>query len=100
MFIDSASILLLTIPIFAPIAGQIGFDPLQFAIIAVLAIETGILSPPLGIGVFTVKAAANDPDLKLATIFRGAVPYWLMLLAMIAVLVAVPQLATYLPSVM
>ena len=55
--IDLISIILLTVPIFAPIAAHLGFDPLAFAIIGILAIETGLLTPPFGILVFTVKAA-------------------------------------------
>ena len=58
--IDSISIILLTVPIFAPIATQLGFDPIAFAIIGILAIETGLLTPPFGILVFTVKAAVPD----------------------------------------
>ncbi len=58
--IDSISIILLTVPIFAPIAVALGFDPLAFAIIGILAIETGLLTPPFGILVFTVKAAVPD----------------------------------------
>ena len=58
--IDSISIILLTVPIFAPIAMHLGFDPLAFAIMGILAIETGLLTPPFGILVFTVKAAVPD----------------------------------------
>jgi TRAP-type C4-dicarboxylate transport system permease large subunit len=96
--IDSTSILLLTVPIFAPIATQIGFDPIAFAIIGILAIETGLLTPPFGILVFTVKAAVPDRTVELGEIFRGSVPYWVILLAMIVGVAAVPELATYLPN--
>jgi di/tricarboxylate transporter len=58
--IDSISIMLLTVPIFAPIAAALGFDPLAFAIIGIVAIETGLLTPPFGLLVFTVKAAIQD----------------------------------------
>ena len=78
--IDSISIILLTVPIFAPIATHLGFDPLAFAIIGILAIETGLLTPPFGILVFTVKAAVPDKSVELAEIFRGGIPtgscYW------------------------
>lgn len=100
MFIDSASIILLSIPIFAPLAAAAGFEPLQFAIIAILAIEAGILTPPLGLCVYTVKAAVNDDRISLGTIFLGATPYWIMLLLLIILLVYFPSMATYLPSIM
>jgi tripartite ATP-independent transporter DctM subunit len=97
--IDSISIILLTVPVFAPIAMALGFDPIAFAIIGILAIETGLLTPPFGILVFTVKAAVEgEPDLKNGEIFRGAVPYWICLLSAIVAIVAFPQIATWLPS--
>lgn len=96
--IDSISIILLTVPIFAPIATHLGFDPLAFAIMGILAVETGLLTPPFGILVFTVKAAAPDKSVQLAEIFRGAIPYWIVLLAVIVVLMLFPQVATFLPS--
>ena len=97
--IDSISIILLTVPVFAPIAMALGFDPIAFAIIGILAIETGLLTPPFGILVFTVKAAVDgEPDLKNGEIFRGAVPYWICLLGAIGAIIAFPQIATWLPS--
>ena len=97
--IDSISIILLTVPVFAPVAVAMGFDPVAFAIIGILAIETGLLTPPFGILVFTVKAALPDePGLKNGEIFRGALPYWMCLLAAILVIVAVPEAATWLPN--
>ena len=96
--IDSISIILLTVPVFAPIAMALGFDPIAFAIIGILAIETGLLTPPFGILVFTVKAAVEgEPDLKNGEIFRGAVPYWICLLGAIGAIVVFPQIATWLP---
>ena len=97
--IDSISIILLTVPVFAPVAQALGFDPIAFAIIGILAIETGLLTPPFGILVFTVKAAVPDePDLRNGEIFRGSVPYWIALLMAILAIVAFPQLATWLPN--
>ena len=97
--IDSISIILLTVPVFAPIAAALGFDPIAFAIIGIIAIETGLLTPPFGILVFTVKAAVTDEkNLSPGEIFRGSTAYWMALLAAIIALVAFPQLATWLPN--
>ena len=97
--IDSISIILLTVPVFAPVAMALGFDPIAFAIIGILAIETGLLTPPFGILVFTVKAALPDePGLKNGEIFRGSVPYWMCLLTAIVAIVLFPGLATWLPA--
>jgi tripartite ATP-independent transporter DctM subunit len=96
--IDSISIILLTVPIFHPIATQLGFDPLAFAIIGILAVETGLLTPPFGLLVFTVKAAIPDRTIPLSEIFSGSIPYWLLLLLVIAIVAIIPQVATFLPS--
>ena len=96
--IDSISIILLTVPIFAPIATQLGFDPIAFAIMGILAIETGLLTPPFGILVFTVKAAVPDKSITLAEIFAGSIPYWIVLLAVVVALAVFPGLATFLPN--
>ncbi len=97
--IDSISIILLTVPVFGPLAVALGFDPIAFAIIGIIAIETGLLTPPFGILVFTVKAAVTDEkDLSTGEIFKGAIPYWIMLLIAILSLVFFPQVATWLPN--
>ena len=95
--IDSISIILITVPVFAPVAMALGFDPLAFAVLGILAIETGLLTPPFGILVFTVKAALPQ-EASVGEIFRGAIPYWFALLATIVVLAVFPALATWLPA--
>lgn len=96
--IDSISILLLTVPIFSPIAMAVGYDPLAFAIIGIIAVETGLLTPPFGILVFTVKAALPEENITLGQIFAGSVPYWIALLTVIVCLALFPEIATYLPK--
>jgi C4-dicarboxylate transporter, DctM subunit len=96
--IDSISIILLTVPVFAPIAVALGYDPVAFAILGIIAIETGLLTPPFGILVFTVKAALPQENVSTGEIFAGSVPYWICLLIVILILGAYPQLATWLPN--
>lgn len=97
--IDSISIILLTVPVFAPVAVALGFDPIAFAILGIIAIETGLLTPPFGILVFTVKAAVTDEkDLSTGEIFRASVPYWVALLGAIVIIAIFPQVATWLPN--
>ncbi|MCF3592400.1 TRAP transporter large permease [Rhodobacteraceae bacterium LMO-12] len=98
MFIDSTSIILLTVPIFAPVATTLGIDPLAFAIFGILVIEAGLLSPPFGILVFTVKAAAPGTDITLGDIFRGAVPFLLLILVVAVLVLVFPALSTWLPQ--
>jgi len=97
--IDSISIILLTVPVFAPIAVALGYDPLAFAILGILAIEAGLLTPPFGILVFTVKAALPQENVSPGEIFAGSVPYWICLLVVIVIIAAYPQLATWLPNI-
>ncbi len=85
-------------PVFAPIAADLGFHPLAFAILGILAVETGLLTPPFGILAFTVKAALPDEPLSVGDIFRGSVAYWLALLAVIVIIAVFPGIATYLPA--
>ena len=100
MVIDSISIMLLTLTIFEPIAVSLGYDPIAFAIIGILAIEAGLLTPPFGLLVYTVKAAIRDEDenISIMEIFRSSTPYWIIMLGGLIAIVNFPQIATYLPS--
>ena len=98
MFIDSTSIILLTVPIFAPIANLLGINELAFAIFGILVIEAGLLTPPFGLLIFTVKAAVPDPSVTLGMIFKGAIPYWIMLLTVAILILVFPTLTTWLPQ--
>ena len=100
MFIDSVSTILLTVPIFAPVATSLGIDPIAFALVGILVIGAGIITPPFGLAVFTVKASINDASVSLGQIFKGATPYWIMLLGLAAAVYHWPGIATWLPSVM
>jgi len=98
MFIDSTSIILLTVPIFAPIATLMGVHELAFAIFGILVIEAGLLTPPFGLLIFTVKAAVPDESVTLGMIFKGSIPYWLMLLLVSILVLVFPVLTTWLPQ--
>ena len=100
MFVDSVSIILLTVPLFTPIAGSLGYDPIAFAIIGIVAIEAGLLTPPLGLCVYTVKGSISDPEATLGKIFLGSIPYWIILIILVFLIAFFPGLATWLPSLM
>jgi len=102
MVIDSISIMLLTVPIFAPIAEQLGYDPIAFAIVGILAIEAGLLTPPFGLLVYTVKSAVqdDDPSVTIVQIFRSSMPYWCIILVAATLIINFPGIATYLPSLL
>ena len=102
MIIDSISIMLLTAAIFAPIAAKIGYDPIAFAIIGIIAIEAGLLTPPFGLLVYTVKSSIQeiDPDIGVLTIFKSSTPFWIIMLVAMVIIVTFPEIATYLPSIL
>ena len=100
MVVDSISIMLLTVPIAEPIAVAFGFDRLSFAIVGILAIEAGLLTPPIGLLVYTVTAAIEDPEVGVQRIFRSSVAYWGIMLFAAALLMTLPGIANWLPSVL
>ena len=97
-FLEGFAIVVLTLPIFFPIILDLGIDPIWFGVLVVLALEMGLISPPVGLNVFIVKSVA--PQVPLGEIFRGVVPFWLMMIVTLAILIAFPQIALYLPNTM
>lgn len=95
---DSLAMVLLTIPIFFPVVQALGFDPVWFGILVVTVVELGLITPPIGMNVFVIKGMAREVPLE--TIFVGVLPFAVALVMVIAALVAVPQLALWLPSTM
>ena len=98
MLVDSISIILLTVPIFVPLAVAAGINEVAFAIYGILIIEAGLLTPPVGLLVYTVKSAVPDKTVKLSEIFRGSVPYWILILIVAVTVLSFPALATWLPN--
>ena len=97
-FLEGFAMLVLTLPIFCPVVLELGIDPIWFGVLVVLTLEMGLISPPVGINVFIVKSVA--PDVPLGQIFRGVIPFWLAMIAALAVLIAFPQISLFLPNTM
>lgn len=94
--IDSVSIMLIMLPIVLPIARAFGMDIVWFGVITVVAVEIGLLTPPFGVSVYTVKSALNDSRITVRDIFAGAFPFVLMMMVVLALLIAFPGLSTWL----
>jgi C4-dicarboxylate transporter, DctM subunit len=94
--IDSVSIMLIMMPIVLPIARAFGMDLIWFGVLTVVAVEIGLLTPPFGLSVYTVKSALNDPRITLKDIFIGTFPFVLVMLGTLVVLAAFPALSTWL----
>ena len=98
MFFDGLAMLVVTLPVVFPIITGFGFDPIWFGVVAVVVIEMGLITPPVGINVFVVKGvAANVP---MGVIFRGVLPFWFAMAVCLILLVLFPEIALYLPSQM
>ena len=94
--IDSISIMLIVLPIALPVAQGAGFDLIWFGVLTVIAVEIGLLTPPFGLSVYTIKSAMDDPDLKVGEIFRGAFPFVLAMVVALAIIMVFPSIATWL----
>jgi C4-dicarboxylate transporter DctM subunit len=93
-FFDPLSTLLLTMPVLYPAVQRLGIDPIWFGIFLVVLIETGLITPPVGINLFVIKGIAGGAT--LAEVSRGALPYVLLLLVGLGLLVAFPGIALWL----
>ena len=97
-FMDSLAMILLTIPIFYPVAVNLGYDPIWFGVIIVLITEMGVITPPVGVNVYVVSGVAKDVPLEV--IFKGILPLLGALIVCNIILIIFPQIALFLPSLM
>lgn len=98
MFMDGLSMLVITIPVFFPVITALGFDPIWFGVIAVIVIEMGMITPPVGLNVFVVRGVAGD--VPLATVFRGIWPFLIAMIIALLLIIAFPGIALFLPNSM
>lgn len=98
MVMEELAIVLLTIPVFFPIVISLGFDPVWFGILIVTIVEIGLISPPVGLNLFVINALL--PGVKLASIYKGVWPFVLADIIRLAILIAIPSIALWLPSMM
>ncbi|MBN1322097.1 MAG: TRAP transporter large permease subunit [Thermoleophilia bacterium] len=97
-FMDPASIVMITAPIFFPMVKELGFDMLWFATICLLSVQLGLISPPFGLDVYTMKALA-PPGVTLGDCFKASMPYFAWGLVLLLMIFFIPEIATWLPSV-
>ena len=94
-FLESLSMILLTVPVFYPVVSGLGFDLIWFGIFIVILVEISLITPPVGLNIFVLHSAF--PDIKLSTIFRGVVPFVAADVVRLALVVFIPGIATFLP---
>lgn len=95
---DPYAMLMIVVPILFPVIVNLGFDPIWFAVLTVIMMELGMITPPVGMNVFIMKGVAKD--VPMYTIFWGLFPFVLAMAVCIAIIVAFPQIALFLPSTM
>lgn len=91
LFMDALAMLVITIPVIYPIILALGYDPVWFGIIAVLTVELGLITPPMGMNIFVIKAMA--PHIKLSDMFRGVAPFIVSDILRLIILVAFPAIS-------
>jgi tripartite ATP-independent transporter DctM subunit len=99
MFMEPASIIMITLPVFMPVIHSLGFDPVWFAIVMLLNIQLGMLSPPFGMSLFVMKGVA-PPDTTMGDVYRAALPFFALNLVGMALVIAFPVVALWLPGLM
>ena len=98
-FMEQISIMMLTVPFFFPLAQSLGFDPVWFGVVVLLSLEISFTTPPFGLLLFVMKGVA-PPGTNMKEIYMAAIPYILCSMALVALLIVFPPLATWLPSML
>ena len=93
---DALSFLLVTISVFFPMIQKLGYDPIWFGVIVVILLEMGAITPPVGINAYVIKGVAQDVELE--AVFKGIFPFFLTMIVCLAILIAFPQIALFLPN--
>ena len=97
-FLDAISMMVLTMPVIFPVIKALGFDPIWFGVICVIMMEAGLITPPVGLNVYTLAGVVKDVPME--TIFRGAVPFLIAMVAVVIIITFFPQICLFLPSMM
>jgi C4-dicarboxylate transporter DctM subunit len=92
---DPGSMIVLTIPFVFPTLMELGFDPVWLGVVAVLCVEIGMITPPVGLNLFVLRSVTDVP---MTDIIKGSLPYVVVLLAGLVILCVFPDLALWLPS--
>jgi TRAP-type C4-dicarboxylate transport system permease large subunit len=95
---EAFAMLLIVVPIVFPVVLSLGFDPIWFAVLTVIMVEMGLITPPIGMNVFIMAGVATD--VSMYTIFRGVFPFVLAMLVCVAILLIFPEIALFLPNAM
>ena len=96
--LDSVAIILVTVPVFLPVVVALGYDSVWYGILMVVMVEIGLITPPVGLNIFVMRAQL--PDIALGTLFKGIAPFLVADAVLIALLLVFPQIALWLPGIL
>ena len=96
--LESLSMILLTVPVFYPMMASLGFDLIWFGIVVVVVTEISLITPPIGLNVFVLKAVL--PDVSTRTIFAGVTPFWIADIVRLSLIILIPSLSLFLPGLL
>jgi TRAP-type mannitol/chloroaromatic compound transport system permease large subunit len=97
IFIDQVSMMMITLPIYMPIITALGVDPVWFGVLFLICMQLGLLSPPFGLLLMTMRGVA-PPSVSMGQIFLAVTPYLTMSVLLLVAVFMVPGIATWLPS--
>ena len=97
-FMDGGGMVLITVPIFLPLVMQNGYDPIWFGVMLVVVVELGLIHPPVGMNIFVIQARV--PDVPILKVYQGIIPFLIAPMVLLAILVAWPKLALWLPDLL
>lgn len=96
MFLESISVLIVVVPLLMPVVTQLGIDPIHFGVVCTVATVIGLVTPPVGPGLYIAMVQA---DLRMGPLFKATIPFLLAVMAAMVLIAAVPALSTWLPAV-
>src|SRR5690606_14827175 len=96
-FVDQVSMVMITVPLFIPIAHAVGIDPIWLGVIYLITMEMGFLTPPFGLLLFVMKGIA-PPEIRMATVYKAAVPFLAIEMFVLVLILIFPQIALWMPS--
>jgi TRAP-type C4-dicarboxylate transport system permease large subunit len=96
--LDAVAIILVTVPVFLPVVTAMGYDSVWYGILMVVVVEIGLITPPVGLNIFVIRAQL--PDIELTTVFKGIMPFLVADFVLIALLLIFPQIALWLPGLL
>jgi TRAP-type mannitol/chloroaromatic compound transport system permease large subunit len=96
---ETVAIMMITIPIYMPVIHSFGYNPVWFGVLMLIALETGLITPPFGVTLFVMKGVA-PPEVTMADIWRAVTPYVLIDIGCLALVLLMPFLATAVPGLM